>query len=396
MRLSKIAMPKIALAAGLWVGLVASMPVLAQESGVTADKIVLGQSAALEGPASALGQGMRQGLLAAFKQANDAGGVKGRQIELISYDDGYRPDLALQNTRKLIATDGVFALVGAVGTPTTVAAQPIATNFKIPFVGAFTGAGFLRDPALKNVVNIRASYDQETEAWIEHLTKDVDAKRIAILYQDDSFGRAGLSGVKKAMEKRSLRLVAEGSYYRNTTAVKTALLAIRKAKADAVVIVGTYKPVAEFIKLSRSLNMDPVFVNISFVGADALAAELGSAGSGVVVSQVVPDPTDASLPLVADFQAALKALDPEAKPGFISLEGYMVGRLMVKALDAIKGDISREALLDVIQSTGSFDLGGVTLNFGPDDNQGMDRVFMTVIQDDGSFKAVTSLAGVGG
>ena len=200
----------------------------------------------------------------------------------------------------------MFAVVGEVGTPTSNAAQPITTEAGVPFIGPFTGAAFLRHPSLRNVINVRGSYDQETEAWIEHLTTDLGASRIAILYQDDTFGRAGLSGVSKPMEKRGMKLVAEGTFERNTTAVKMALLTIRKAGPEAVVMVGAYKPCAEFIKLARRLKLDAVFVNISFVGANALAKELGEDGKGVVVTQVVPFPGDTSIPLVARYQKALK------------------------------------------------------------------------------------------
>ena len=163
------------------------------------------------------------------------------------------------------------------------------------------------------MINIRGSYDQETEAWIEHLTTDLGVKRIAILYQDDTFGRAGLSGVSKALEKRHMKLVAEGTYERNTTAVKTALLAIRKADPEAVVMVGAYKPSAEFIKLAHRLKLSPVFVTISFVGANALANELGEDGKGVVVTQVVPFPWDLNIPLVARYQKALKAANSDRR-----------------------------------------------------------------------------------
>jgi len=178
------------------------------DSGVFDDRIVFGQSAALKGPAAALGLGMRDGILAAFHEANAAGGVHGRKLDLISYNDGYEPEMAIANTKRLIDEDKVFALIGEVGTPTSKAVQPITTEQGVPFIGPFTGADFLRDPSLTNVVNIRASYRQETEAWIEHLTTDLGLSRIAILYQDDSFGRAGLEGVKLALEKRGLALVA--------------------------------------------------------------------------------------------------------------------------------------------------------------------------------------------
>ncbi len=357
------------------------------------DRLVLGQSAAFDGPAQALGLGMREGLLAAFNEANETGGVHGRKIELITYDDGYEPDRAMENTRKLINEDKVFALIGAVGTPTSKATQPIAKEADVPFIGPFTGAGFLRDPENTHVVNVRGTYDQETEAWIQHLTDDLGSQRIAILYQDDSFGRAGLSGVKKALEKRDMSLVAEGTYKRNSTAVKTALLQIRKGKPDAVVMVGSYKPIAEFVKLSRKLRLNAEFVTISFVGSKALAAELGSAGRGVVVTQVVPFYKDTTMPLVRDYQAALAEYDPDAEAGFVSLEGYLVGRLMLASLEKAGRDISREALIDVFQKHNvTMDMGGVTLKYGPGDNQGMDSVYLSVLQKDGSYKYVDRLS----
>jgi branched-chain amino acid transport system substrate-binding protein len=361
------------------------------EDGVTKDRILFGQIAALEGPAQALGQGMRQGLLAAFAEANRAGGVAGRKLELKSADDSYEPQKMIEAMKKMLAEDKVFAIVGPVGTPTANAGQPIATEAKVPFIGPFTGAEFLRNPYKRYVVNIRTSYFQETEAWIEHLTKDLGITKIAILYQDDTFGLAGLDGVKIAMAKRNMSLVASGTFRRNTTAVKSALLEIMKANPEAVVTVGPYKPIAEFFKLARQAKMDAVFVAISFVGPDALAQEMGDQGAGVIVSQVVPFPGDTSLPVVASYQVALAALDPEAKPGFVSLEGYLVGRLVIEALKRVPGEPTREALLDAITSTGAFDLDGIELIYGSAKNQGMDQVFFTILQADGSFKPVTRL-----
>ena len=362
-------------------------PALA-ENGVTDDQILFGQAAALGGPAAALGQGMQLGLSAAFAEANAAGGVHGRQLKLKSYDDGYEPDRSISHVKKLINEDQVFALIGPVGTPTSKATQPIATKAKVPFIGPFTGAGFLRNAELGNIVNVRATYGAETEAWIKHLVDGKGMKRISILYQDDAFGRVGLKGVTAALDKRGMKLVAEGTYQRNTVAVKTALLKIRKAKPDAVVMVGAYKPIAAFIKLARKVKMDAAFVNISFVGSRALSQELGDAGNGVIISQVVPFPWDTSVPLVKAYQAALKAVDAKAEPGFVTLEGYMVGRLAVMALEKTGRDLSRQALLNAIWSQGSFDLGGVTLTYGATDNQGMDQVFMTHIKPDGSFEPI--------
>jgi ABC-type branched-subunit amino acid transport system substrate-binding protein len=362
------------------------------ENGVTAGKIVFGQAAPLDGPAAALGQGMHEGLLAAFGEANRAGGVKGHKLELITVDDGYEPNKSIEVTKKLLAEDNVFALIGPVGTPTSASTQPIATEGGVPFIGAFTGAEFLRNPYKANVINLRASYFQETETMVERLTKDVDATRIAIMYQDDAYGRAGLAGVQAALGRRDMKLVAEGTYERNTVAVKSAVLAVKKGNPDAIIMIGAYKPTAEFIKLARQLKIASVFVSISFVGSDALAKELGATGAGVVVTQVVPYPRDPSVGVVAKYQMALEATSPHAEPGFVSLEGYMVGRLAISALDRIQGDITRQALLDVFSKNGDFDIDGTKLGFNASKNHGSDTVYLTVLQADGTFKAVTALS----
>ncbi|MEQ3669862.1 ABC transporter substrate-binding protein [Pseudophaeobacter sp.] len=369
----------------------AALPMLTSaEEGVTSTSVAFAQVAALEGPAAALGQGMRLGMQAAFEEANAAGGVHGRTITLDSMNDNYEPDRSVALVKSVVADNNHLGLIGAVGTPTASATQPIATEANMPFVGPFTGAGFLRDASLGNVFNVRATYFAETEAWIEYLVDQQGMKSIALLYQDDGFGRVGLAGVTAALERRGMTLVAEGTYTRNTTAVKKALLTIKKAKPDAVVMVGAYKPVAEFIKLSRRLKFNPTFVNISFVGSDALAQELGDAGEDVIISQVVPFPWDTDVPAVAQYQAALKTAAPDANPGFVTLEGYLTGRLALAALDAAGADLTRQSYLEALGGLQTLDFGGVTMTFGPDDNQGMDSVFLTRITKDGGFEQVTS------
>src|SRR5450631_3753814 len=363
----------------------------AAEPGVSSGQIVFGQAAALDGPSSALGQGMRQGILAAFAEINAKGGVHGRRLELISRDDGYDPDRSVVQTTRLIEEDQVFALIGAVGTPTTTATVPIAKAKNVPFIGPFTGAAFLRAPELHNVVNIRASYGAEAEAWIKHLTEDLHVSRIAIFYQDDSFGRDGLVGVKLALEKRGMELTAEGTFERNTKAVSSALRTLKRAEPEAVVMVGTYGPCAEFIRLAHKSGFNPIFVNISFVGANALAKELGPEGSGVIVSQVVPFPWDTSVEVVADYQAAEKALDPNMKPEFVSLEGYLSGRLVASALEQTGANPTRADMLRVINDVGRFDISGTIMTFGPKKHDAPSKVFLTVIQRDGTFKAVDRL-----
>jgi branched-chain amino acid transport system substrate-binding protein len=379
--------------AGLSILLIAANPLHAgaDEVGVGSDTILFGQAAVLEGPSSALGQGMRQGILAAFAEVNARGGVHGRKLKLISRDDGYDPDRSAAQTIKLIEEDKVFALIGAVGTPTATVTVPIAKAKNVPFIGPFTGAGFLRAPDLHNVVNIRASYGAEAEAWIKHLTEDLHIRSIAIFYQDDSYGRDGLAGVKLALEKRGMELTAEGTFERNTRAVGSAMHTLKRAEPEAVVMVGTYGPCAEFIRLARKSGFNPVFVNISFVGANALAKELGPEGQGVVVSQVVPFPWDASVKVVADYQAAEKALDPNLKPDFVSLEGYLSGRLVAAALEMAGPNPTRADMLQLINDVGRFDISGDIITFGQKMHDVPAKVFLTVIQPDGTFKAVDRL-----
>ncbi|MDY6987240.1 MAG: ABC transporter substrate-binding protein [Thermodesulfobacteriota bacterium] len=351
------------------------------EDGVTSDEIILGQSCALTGPASDLGTKMRAGLEAYFARVNDAGGVNGRKIRLISKDDGYEPDRAIQTTRELIEEDKVFLLIGEVGTPTSKAVVPIAEKQKVPFFGPFTGAEFLRNPFKKYVINVRGSYYQEMERLAQYLVDKKGLKKIACFYQNDSYGQAGLNGIKQALKKRQIELVATGAYERNTVAIKGGLLNIRKATPDAVVMVGAYKPCAEFIKLAKKVGMkDVVYCNISFVGTGSLKEELGESGDGCIISQVVSFPYDESVMLVAEYNDAIKKHQPGVAPGFVSLEGYMVGKLFCMAAQAVKGELTRESLISAIAGTGVFDLGGVILKYGPNDHQGMDQIFLTVIR----------------
>ncbi|WP_440641941.1 ABC transporter substrate-binding protein [Bradyrhizobium sp. PUT101] len=361
------------------------------EVGVGEDAILFGQAAALEGPSSALGQRMRQGIVAAFTEINAKGGIHGRKLQLISRDDGYDPDRSVRQTLRLIEDDKVFALIGAVGTPTAIATIPITSTRNIPFIGPFSGAEFLRDLELPNVVNIRASYGAEAEAWVKHLTEDRRFTRIGIFYQDDSFGRDGLLGVKRALARRGLELAAEGTFERNTRAVAAALRVIKRAEPEAIVMVGTYGPCAEFIKLAHRSGFYPAFANISFVGANALAEELGPDGEGVIVSQVVPFPWDRSLKLVADYQAAQQAFDPTLTPDFVSLEGYISGRLAAAALEKAGPKPTRASLLRAINDIGRFDISGTTVIVGPRMIDAPPKVFLTVIQKDGSFRAVDPL-----
>ena len=379
----------------LALALALGLPALASHA-EDSPQLLFGQSAAFSGPAQELGRNMRLGIEAAFAEANNRGGVHGHTLALRSLDDAYEPDRAIANTRALL-NEGVFAMIGAVGTPTSLAAVPVARGAGVPYVAPFTGAAFLRQVpgSGDNVVNLRASYDDETETMVARLLGDLDVKRIAVMYQDDSFGRAGHSGVLKAMQRRSMAPVAVGVYPRNTTAVKTALLDVQAGKPEAVILVGAYKPVATMIAWARHIGFSPVFINISFVGSNALARELGTGGAGVFVTQVVPFPEGDDPPVVAAYTRALAASAPDAVPGFVSLEGYLAGRLAIAAAERCDGEPDRECFMAALRTGDAIDLDGFPLAYGETDNQGSDQVFLTVIDSVGRYRPVTSLRATG-
>ena len=371
---------------------VAPVTINEQQPGVAADRVLFGQSAAFTGPAQELGRNMRLGIQAAFHEVNQRGGVHGRRLELSSLDDAYEPEAAVTNTIRLIEQDKVFALIGEVGTPTSRSATPVAADAEVPFIAPFTGAEFLRDhQKWDNIINLRASYYQETEEMVARLTTDLGIDRIAVMYQDDSFGRAGRDGVKGALDRRGMAPVSIGLYPRNTTAVKTALLDLKRGAPEAVIMIGAYEPVAALIAWARHTGLDAIFMTVSFVGSNALARELGPVGEGVYVTQVVPFPTDGSLPVVSSYLDALSRFDLDATPGFVSLEGYLAGRLAIAGLEGCGRDVDRACFLDSLRSADVIDIDGFELRYGFDDNQGSDSVFLTTIGRDGTYRPVKTL-----
>jgi ABC-type branched-subunit amino acid transport system substrate-binding protein len=356
-------------------------PLAAADPGIKDNEILIGQCAALTGPTERLGTGMNEGLKAAFEEVNAKGGIHGRQIRFLADDDGYEPDKCVECTGKMIEDKGVFALAGYVGTPTGKVAAPMVQEYKIPLVGLFTGAMLLRDPVQRYVINIRASYDDETEALVEHLTKSRAIQKIAVFYQNDSFGFSVLSGVEKALTRRKLALVAKGSFERNTLDVKGGLAAVLAGAPDAVVIVGPYEPTAVFVRAAREAGLKAQFATISFVGTESLIAELGAASEGMMISEVVPSPTDATLALSRDYQSALKKSAPGASPTYVSFEGYVGGRVLAAALDLAGKDLSRERLIDAFHGMSKLDLGGMIFSFSPSNHQGSNAVYITTVKD---------------
>jgi branched-chain amino acid transport system substrate-binding protein len=353
------------------------------ENGVTDTEIVIGQFAAISGPAAQLGQRMQLGMQAYFNAVNAQGGVNGRTIKLLTRDDGYEPEKAAAAARALIREDKVFALAGSVGTPTGLAALPILTEEQVPLVGMFTGAQALREPFNREVFHVRASYFDETERIVQHLTT-LGIKKIAVFYQNDAYGKAGLDGVVRALTKRQLKPVATGTVERNSVDVAKSLELILKSEPEAVVQISAYKSSASFIKQARAKGYGGQFFNVSFVGSKALADELGDAGQGVVISQVVPFPYTANSPIVREYQQRMTGAG-QKDFDFSSMEGYLTARVLVEGLRRAGRNLSRETLISGLESMHDVNLGGFTINYSAKDHQGSNYTDLTIIGRGGKF-----------
>lgn len=353
------------------------------QNGVTADTVVLGQSVALTGPAAALGIEMRNGAKVYFDYINSKGGVQGRKIELITLDDGYEPARTVPNTKKLIEEHKVFALFGYVGTPTSSAALPLFTQAKVPFFGAFTGAELLRQPFNRYIFNVRASYYDETEKIVEQLVS-TGSKNIAVFYQDDAYGQAGLKGVELAMTRRNLKISTTGTVERNTVKVEQAVKTINAAQPDAVVMISAYKSCGEFIRQMKKQGSAAQFYNVSFVGSKALADDLADEGVGVAISQVMPFPWGAAVPVVREYQSLmLRAGHKEFT--FSTVEGYIAAKVFVEALRRAGRDLTRERLIAALEKMNDVDVGGFYVGFTPTNHNASKFVDLTIIARDGKF-----------
>lgn len=351
-------------------------------------EIKVGISAAFSGPAEKLGTNVQNGILTYFYKNNQANSK--HKFKLISYDDGYEPGLAAKNMRKLIDEDKVLAVLGNVGTPTANVTVPIANENKTLLFGAFTGAGVLRKkPPQRYIINYRASYAQETSNMIDGLLSiGIKPKEIALFTQNDGYGDAGYYGVVKALNKKGLNnsidKIKHGRYTRNTLNIEDGLSTILDSLEDikAIIIVGAYSPVSKFIKYAKEDFPNAYFLNVSFVGSEALKNALGEQTSNVIVTQVVPF-YESNLPIVKEYLRDLKEYLPKAKPNFVSFEGYIIAKLFVLASNNLSSEnISRENIINAIENMKNTDIGiGYKSNFSKNKHQFSNVIWPTIIKN---------------
>ncbi len=358
---------------------------------VTLETLRIGMSTALSGPAAELGINMRAGVLAAFAESRANRNLADRVLELIALDDGYEPDRTTPNMHQLTSDHQVLAIVGNVGTPTATTAIPIAKRSSTPFFGAFTGAGALRDDTSnKFVINYRASYAQETAAMVNALiSQGIKAEEIGFFTQNDSYGDDGFFGGLAAIRSHKAvkqSAIPHGRYRRNTLQVEDGLadLIMHQPLPKAVIMVGTYAPCSKLIRLARENNFNPQFLAVSFVGSEALQRTLGHHADGVIVTQVVPH-FSSNVPLVQEYREAMRAFDSDLPLSCTSLEGYVVGRILIRAVASIPGQVTRAKINEALENLGEFDIGlSFPLTLGPNDHQASDEVWPVILGIDAS------------
>ncbi len=350
--------------------------------------IVLGVSNVQSGPSHFLGEKLLRGSRAYFGKVNATGGVHGRRISLVVKDDGYEPDRAVRNTHELIQRKDVLFLFGYVGTPTLVRVLPLLRYYekeRIVNVAPFTGADPQRRPPYDRFVfNIRASYRDETRALLRHFHTH-GHRRIGLLWQADAYGRSVADGIRDAVAELGLDLVESVSYRRNqpvATAMTAQVGLLRKARADAVIVVGVYGPSAAFVRDARLEGWRVPIANVSFVGAGTMLETLREASVDLGLdltrdlhnSQVVPSPEDLRHPLVVDYRAHT----PPDERGFIGLEGWLNAVVVTEALRRAGPDASREGFIRAMESLAGWDPGlGLRLRLSPSSHQALHEVWLT-------------------
>ena len=362
--------------------------------GVTDAEILIGSSAALSGHASFLGTQYIHGSEGYFNEVNNQGGVNGRKIRLISYDDQYDPPQTVANTQTLINQDHVFALFDYVGTPTSVKIIDMVNESKIPALGFFTGAESLRTPLRPYMFHVRDSYYAEAEGAIAYFVDKLGLKNIAVMYQDDAFGQAVLTGVQLALKRRSLEPVATATFKRGSMEVEPALEIIRPSNAQVVIMVGTYSPLARFIKISHDAEYKPFFHTVSFVGSLAYGKEIveiqkidPSQLENISITQVVPSPLSQELPGIQEYLTNFKKYHPDDPPSDVALEGYVNAKVLVKALRDAGPHLTRESFISAMEALKNFNVGiGKSVSYSAVDHQGLSGVYYAKVTSEGSFK----------
>ena len=356
----------------------------AQVPGVSSTSVRIGQSAPLTGSNAELGNDIRNGAAAYFRKVNEAGGVHGRKLELVSLDDGNAVPRAEANTKKLVEEEPVFALFGYASATLSRPALPFVEKHHVPFLAPFTGADPMR-VFNRYVYNMRASYADELEKIVDHF-QSLGVKRFSIVYYDDVVGRENLTAVERALKKRNLEAVSKAAFKdRAKPDIDAGLKEVAKGAPDVVILTTLFKATADFIRLAQKSGVGAQMASNSFPGASPLSKELGKDGAGTIVATVVPPPTKRSLPLVQEYQAAIEKQLGKKEYSFTSFEAYIGAKVMVEAMRKAGPRLTREAFMRELDAMKDYDAGGYTVAFSPNNHNGSSFVELTVIGREQKF-----------
>jgi len=351
----------------------------------TSDSAIrLGQSAGLTGPLGELGKAIHQGARAAFDEINAQGGVHGRRIELVAKDDGYNVARSTENTRAFLADPSIFALFTPMGTPNVEAMLPLIRNTDVPCFAPLTGGLVARPADMRNVMNVRPSYPEEAERLVEHLAT-IGIRRIAIAYQNNAFGKEVLKGTDAAVAKHGVTLVAAASIVNDGSDAGAAVKRIVEAEPEAVLLGLAGKPTIDFVKGIRAARLGLPLYALSVMGSASTLAALGDDGYGITVTQVVPLPTRAVVPVVRDFVRAWGNSGATIDPSHLALEGYINARVFAEALRRCGRNPNRKAFINSAWALKRFDLGGFDVNFDRPGRNASRFVELTMISHGGRF-----------
>jgi ABC-type branched-subunit amino acid transport system substrate-binding protein len=259
---------------------------------------------------------------------------------------------------------------------------PTAQEEKIPVVGLFTGAQMLYEPLKHEVINVRASYYDETREQVDKLW-ELNVRKIGVIYQDDPFGKTVLEGVKLALQKHNAAPIGLGTFARNSVEIDAGLKEVMAGHPQAVVVVGPYAPAAAIVKRAHASGWRPQFLTVSFVGTEEFIKEAGADAEGAVITQVMPPYDRTDYPTVAQYRKCLAKYSPGEPPTFVSLEGFVDAMVVVEGLRRAGKDLTRERFISALESIHEMNAGlgpRLVLNYSSTDHKGFDNVYPTVVK----------------
>jgi len=352
------------------------------------EDIVIGQVAPLTGTIAGTGDEYVAGGAAYFAHVNANGGIYGRKIRVVVKDDSYKPDQTLAMTRQVLAEDKPLALFGFVGTGNVLALNKnrVLEDAGIALLAPYTGAQDLREPMSPHIFHIRASYTDETARMVEHL-HSIGLRRFAVMYQDDPFGKSGLTGAETALKKLGLSAVARGGYDRTKPEdIDAAVAAIAPANPDAIIMVSVNRASAAFVKKMRAQGSKARLFSISVVNFKELLKNAGEDNArGIGISQVMPYPYSTLAPVAREFQTAMAKYQPTKVVSYASMESFIAAKILVEAIQRSGADPTRQKIITQLDKMNNYDAGGFKVSFSPDNHVGSKFVEVTVIGRDGKL-----------